>query len=225
MSDYDELMRRLSATVAARQRRVSEAEQRYRQACADARTEREQAAAAAGAAQQRVAAARRLVRQVDGEAEQAWRRAVSRLPQAMAARLAPPAPRRAPQPRAAGEAAVARVSHLVTSAEGLLAAAEKSPPVPGRAYPLLAIAGAVATAIAYAAAQGALFVGHRYAGPVGLVVAAVGQLATFAAPLSGLPALRWYVNRIGAKLDANAVGVVLVAGIAVLGLFSGLPSP
>jgi hypothetical protein len=113
-------------------------------------------------------------------------------------------------------------SELIGEARDLLDELHGRSALSGGAYPLLVVLGVVCTALAYLAARGLLTLGHRTHGPVGTVLDTVGQIAAFASPLGGLPVLKLFVDRGGARLDAGAVAAVVLAGVATLAGFGML---
>jgi hypothetical protein len=113
------------------------------------------------------------------------------------------------------------VRHLAEAA-AVVAGGRKRGPLPFGAYALLPLLGAIAAALAFAAARGLLLLGDTLHGPPGTVVTAVGQIATFAAPLAGLPAAKGYADRRGARIDAGAIGLVVLGGMLAVGALSFL---
>ena len=138
----------------------------------------------------------------------------------MAARFRPSMPRpRPPVPadETRNRAEVAhRVGALVDAAQHLVFDVEQSPPLSRRALPLFALVGALTAGLAFAGAHGLLVLGVHRPGPVGLVLAAIGRIAVFASPLTGLAPTKWYADRTGARLDLWSVVAIVAAGIAAL---------
>lgn len=222
---YRELMAELAAAQSRYAAERLDVQRRYDAQCAAAAATAEQARAAAATTAAGARAAATIVGHVDDEAAHLWqalrnqspgrlRRGLGVPPEPAApAQLVEPPPADAPQE---GPSEPAAIRHLA-AARAALARGRRREPLPGAAYTLLPLLGAVAAALAYLAARGVLLLGHTLHGPTGVVLTAVGQIATFASPLAGLPATKGYADRRGARVDAGAIGVVVIGGMLAVG--------
>jgi hypothetical protein len=227
MADYRELMTKLATAQARYAAERLDAQRRYEVQCAAAAATAAQAKAAAVATSAGVRAAAAIVEHVDLEAAQVWQKLRSQAPGRLRKRLGippePAAPDEVVEPPPVdepeeGPPEPAAVRHLA-AAGSVLASGRRREAFSGGAYALLPLLGAIAAALAYGLARGLLLFGHSLHGPAGVVVTAVGQIATFASPLAGLPATKGYADRRGARIDAGAIGMVVLGGmLAVCGL-------
>jgi hypothetical protein len=221
MAAYRELMRALAQAQARYDDEVAQVQQQFEQRCAAAATTAEEARVAAATTAAGARAAAQILDHVDIEAAGLWQAVRNRAPSRLRRRLGfppePAAPDDLVEPPPSDEpdgdpAEPAAIRHLALATE-VVARGRKRGPLPRAAYALLPLLGVLAAALAYGAARGMLLFGDTLHGPPGTVVTAVGQIATFAAPLAGLPAAKVYADRRGARLDAGAIGLVVLAGM------------
>jgi len=217
MRDYAELMRELSTAVAQQETARSSALRRHAAERAAAAEELRQARAAAAYAQRRRRAAHELFERVQHESAEQWQRLRVRLPGRRGSRLGV-LPRQAEPSRAhvMADSAEEGASELLGEARELLDELHRRPSVPASAYPFLVFLAMICSALVLFAGRGLLLLAHRQPGPLGTVLETLGQITAFAAPLGGLPALRFYADRTGARMGAGPVVTVLLTGIATL---------
>jgi hypothetical protein len=214
---YDELMRELSRAVAEREADRRTVVQLHDTERTEAAEELRRARAEAARAQRRQRAADELFQRVQQETARQWQRLRVQLPGRRRARLGV-----LPRPTEPNRAQV-RVDHpaegaseLIDEARELLDELHGKPALSGGVYPLLVLLGVVCTGLVYLFSRGLLLAAHKAPGSVGTVLTTLGHIITFAAPLGGLGATKWFVDRAGARLDVGVVVIVLLAGLATL---------
>jgi hypothetical protein len=223
---YDELMRELSRAAAQRRTARAEATRRHDGEQAAVAEELRQARVAAAAARRRRRVADELFDRVQNETARQWQRLRERLPRRQSRRMGVlPRPAEPSRAQIMSEQPAEGASELIAEARELLDQAHRRPTLTGGAYAFLALIGVVCSTAAYLLARGILLAGQHSAGPVGTVLVTVGQIAMFTAPLGGLPAMKWFVDRAGARVDAGAVAAVVVPGLLTLAALAFLLLP
>jgi hypothetical protein len=222
---YDELMRELSGIVAQRDGARQTAIRRHDTECTSAAEELRRARAETAEAHRRRRAADDLFQRVQQETARQWQRLRGQLPGRLRARLGV-LPRLTEPSRAhvVVDRPAQGASELIGEARDLLDELHRRPALSGGWYPMLVALGVVCAGLAYLGARGLLLLGRQAPGPIGTVLHTLGQIAAVASPLGGLPVLKWFVDRAGARLSASAVVTVLLAGavtLAALGLLLG----
>jgi hypothetical protein len=233
-ASYRNLMRALAQAQARYAEEQAEVQRRYDTQCAAAAATAHQARAASAATAAGVRAAAGIVDHVDTEAARLWQALRHQVPSRLRRRLGvppePASPEDLVEPPPAADPDEGQptepgpVRHLAEAA-AVVARARKRGQLSFGGYTLLPLLGAIAAALAFAAARGLLLLGNTLHGPPGTVVTAVGQIATFAAPLAGLPVAKAYADRRGARVDAGAIGLVVIGGMLVVGALSFLRPP
>jgi hypothetical protein len=218
---YDKLMRELSRAVAEQHAARAEATRRHDSEQAAVAAELRQAQTAAAAARRRRRAADELFDRVQNESARQWQRLRDRLPRRQARRMGVlPRPAEPSRAQIMSEHPAEGSSELIAEARELLDQAHRRPALTGGAYAILVLVGVVCAAAAALLARGFLLAGRNLAGPVGTVLVTVGQIGMFVAPLGGLPAMKWFVDRAGSRVDGGAVAVVVVAGLLTVAAFA-----
>jgi hypothetical protein len=215
---YRALVAKLAQAQARYATERQQAQREYETTCAAAAATLQETGAAVARAAAGAREAAGAVEQVDTDAAQLWQAVRQQSPSRLRRRLGvPPEPTARPaEPQPADgpldEPAAAR--HLAAARE-IVSSARRRAPLPWHAYVLLAFLGALVGALGYLAARGILVAGHAVHGPPGVVLTAVGQVGAFGAPLAGLPVAKLYADRLGAHLEAAAVGLVVLSGVLV----------
>src|SRR6266545_656515 len=192
---YRNLMRSLAQAQARYAEDRTEVQRRYEDQCVAAAATAREVKAAATATAAGVRAAAEILDHVDVEAARLWQALRHQAPSRLRRRLGVP-----PEPAPPHE--------LV----------EPPPDEPGEDPEPPAVRHlAQAAAVGYAVARGLLLLGDTLHGPPGTVLTAVGQIATFASPLAGLPATKGYADRRGARVDGGAIGLVVLGGMLAVG--------
>ncbi|MGC9670214.1 hypothetical protein ACNTMW_27185 [Planosporangium sp. 12N6] len=214
---YDELMRELSAAATERDDARRAAVGRHDAECAAAAAALRRARAEATESGRRQRAADDLFARVQQETAGQWQRLRGQLPGRLRARLgALPRPVEPSRAQAGVDRPEQGASELIGEARQLLDELHRRPPLPGGAYPVLIILAVAGAGLSYLGARGLLLLGRQASGPVGTVLDTLGQITAVASALGGLPTLKWFADRSGARLSAGAVATVLAAGVGTL---------
>ncbi len=225
---YRNLMRSLAQAQARYAEDRTEVQRRYEDQCVAAAATAREVKAAATATAAGVRAAAEILDHVDVEAARLWQALRHQAPSRLRRRLgvppepAPPHELVEPPPDEPGEDPEPPAVRHLAQAAAVVTRGRKREPLRGGAYALLPLLGAVAAAVGYAVARGLLLLGDTLHGPPGTVLTAVGQIATFASPLAGLPATKGYADRRGARVDGGAIGLVVLGGMLAVGALSVL---
>ena len=208
--DYTRLMRELAEAGARAQQRRDEVLRWYDQQCkaaaqarADAQREAREAAAEAAAAEAGVA-------DVDAEAAQLWSLLGSRAGTSGRRLGEPPAPVPPVDPDADPLA-------LLDGVRDLLHDARRTGQLTASTYPLLALFGLAGAGIAAALAHGLRIAARETGGDLGVGLPVVALIVALLGSFAGLVPAKRLADRRGAALDAGAVGVVVLVGLATAG--------
>ncbi|HWH00913.1 MAG TPA: hypothetical protein VNV66_16725 [Pilimelia sp.] len=210
MESYAETMAALAGLDAERARRRDEVHAWYAGQCAAVRRAADEAAAALAAAEEEYRAARLAVEKVDAEAGHLWAVLASRLGHAARRLGEPPAPA-----LAAAEGADPWV--LLEQVRDELRRARHPRTLPGWAYAALVFFGVCGAGLTAALAQGLRRAAEATGGDLAVALPVLALIVALLGPVVGLVPAKALSDRRGATLDAGAVAVVLLVGLATAG--------
>lgn len=215
--DYRSVLARLTALNDRAAAHRAEAQRWYEQRCAAADAAERTAEQAARQAHEAVRAAQRDVEEVDARAARLWSDFVHRVGPA-AERFG----RTVPEPVVPRQRGDRGPGDYLQEVAQRLAYTAPARPLTNGTQVLFAIFGALGGAVGFGVAQ-ALRWGGREAGgdwAVGLPVVALIVMIT--GPVLGVIGAKRVTDRRGVPLDASAVGVLLLGGLATVGLLSAV---
>jgi hypothetical protein len=202
---YGQVMARLAELRAAVAAAQAEADQWYERQVAAAGAAVDEATAAAAQAAEELATAQAALQITDAEAAHLWRQ--------LAARIGAPGARLGSTPPPTPSAAPADPDQLLAGVRDLLVRARQPRSLPGWAYPVLGLLGALGAALAGAAGWGLRSGGHVLGHDFAIALPVLGQIVTLLGPLVGLAPAKLLTDRQNAAFDATAIAVTVAAGL------------
>jgi hypothetical protein len=216
--DYRAVLGRLTALADSAAAHRAEAARWYEQRCAAADAAERTAEQAVRQARDAVRAAQRDVEEVDARAAGLWSEFVHRVGPAAErfGRTVPPPV----VPRQRGER---QPDDYLNEVVTRLAYTPPSRPLTNATQLLFAAFGAVGGAIGFALAEALRWAGRQAGGDLAVGLPVLALIVMLTGPVLGVAGAKRVADRRGVPLDAAAVGVLLLGGLATVGLlYAGL---